>query len=330
MDTGIPLLTHVDINHSVDSIDIQHITNLHQLLIDSKKDLNYKMQELVDAMGGLNAMLQLYLSAQSSSKQDLIQIHNILLSVSKSSPTTCTFTPILQVSTTNTFLHRICDDHIALKIRNIVFSKFINIYITLGWVGWIICILLNQFQTENDITTQIFNVYYWLFCPVFIIFCIFSLLSLNIITTKYILNTFEFWFKLFYFIRFWICGTIVLKMNPDEQFKRQLALISFFIFFLLYCLLDGLKATYKYKAGVLAFGAIYVSLIALIATFQSKVEYYWEWNFLGHNDNINVTSLVASSLRIVAIFMWKQTFYPMYRSDRATLIKKSVKIEWID
>ena len=49
----------------------------------------------------------------------------------------------------------------------------------------------------------------------------------------------------------------------------------------------------------------------------------------GGSVSIDVKAWAAASVRILAIFAWKQTFYSIFKEPNSALINKSVRIMWI-
>ena len=194
----------------------------HQIIMDNNMNANCKINELIDALGGLDIVFQIYLSNKTPSpltKDQLFQINNALISINND------LYPILTVSATNTFLH---------QIIAVIFSKVMTIIVSILLFLWI----LSFFPIFGIIF--MYKLYFWSFIVIFTPYIILTVLSLNIITTKQIMKTFEFWFKSINFIRFWI---------------------SIWIFM---CI----KISFRYKSCVLASGALYISMVAFRYTKQ--------------------------------------------------------------
>eukprot|EP01083_Nonionella_stella_P089856 250932_1 len=80
------------------------------------------------------------------------------------------------------------------------------------------------------------------------------------------------------------------------------------------------------------FGALLFSLFAIKSQFLSNDEDDYKIMIkLSNGVNvISMQSLLASSCRIVAIFMWKQSHKTWKSKGRAVEISMSPKIKWID
>ena len=62
-------------------------------------------------------------------------------------------------------------------------------------------------------------------------------------------------------------------------------------------------------------------------TFTQTDAYYY--HVFGTGLTINVPEIAGSSMRILAIFAWKQTILTLWNEQKSTLISKSVTIQWL-
>ena len=309
-----------------DSIDANYLLQKHQSFIDNHKSLN--TDKLIEILGGPDAILQHYLSTNNSStlNREQLQLIDILLTPTDNNHNQ-SHAPILILSPKNTFMHKCCKQRIADTIGRILFSKIMLFFLCI--LG--LFILVNVIFYPNGIG-QFWNTSHEIgFCMFFL--CSFLvMLSLNRTATKFVINTFEFWFKMFYVIRYWIC-TWLYWWHEDKTLSifniAATAMVAIVVF--LFCLLDALNVSLRSK----------IILLFIVSSLWSVWAYQWTlfafsityivdihfWN--GHILHLEVLGLIASSFRIIAIFAWKQTFYTLFRSSKSTLIKKAVKIIWI-
>ena len=96
-----------------------------------------------------------------------------------------------------------------------------------------------------------------------------------------------------------------------------------------YGLMDGIKLPLKMKMVVAIMGSMFFLYASFYWTFIASepciVEVNW-WNF--YSSEYDMKEWTAGSVRVITIFMCKQTIYSIWKPTKSTLIKKSVVIQW--
>ena len=95
------------------------------------------------------------------------------------------------------------------------------------------------------------------------------LLSMNKTITKLIMKTFEFWFKIIYCIRWWICA--YLYWDKHDHTHYNFLQFAIFTCSLVFCLLDAIKIPSKWQTGV-------ISLVTIV--FVSNAIYWNKLQFI--------------------------------------------------
>ena len=175
-------------------------------------------------------------------------------------------------------------------------------------------------------THVILYTYFWIVLPIFTIYICMVISTLNIQITIEILKTFEFWLKIIYFIRWWICATIYitqkLHQTPNHQYYFTL-----FMVLLLFCLMDGLQQGLKGKATLAIVASLTLTWSAGHWTFDGRDQYTVS---IGDSSfTVDIVAMAASSIHIVTLFAWKQTVFALFGSTKSSIIKRFVTIVWI-
>eukprot|EP00483_Globobulimina_turgida_P010800 UN10821 len=165
-------------------------------------------------------------------------------------------------------------------------------------------------------------------------------LSVNIKAFKMITKSFDFWFKVVYMIIFVVTRFIYIQYISIhvETSRRNIfwfiydALYGFVRLFtiLLWSSLDALQLPLYIKIYLGLLIAIVYSLNALFITLFAESNGDDSIIHIGNSISISLISYIESSIRIVAIFMWKQTILSILKKNRCILIKYSPFIQWFD
>ena len=136
-------------------------------------------------------------------------------------------------------------------------------------------------------------------------------------------------------MRFSICSMIYYIYFVKESRSQQILDMFFCINVLSgvigFLLLDGMKMPYKAKQAFTILAALIGSYGCLHWTFLLSVDrisikvHLWS----GHSLHIDLTEWVASSMRIITIFVWKQAYYTIFQSPKSSVIQSPVKIVWL-
>ena len=310
------------------SITMEDVNRRHESFMNNGNRID--SNKLIQILGGADAILRHYMSTNDTfplSSEQLQSINELLIPTdinefdmdSVTSQSDSIENPVLLIHQRNTFLHQILQTQIADKIVNFLFNRLMVLIIALMMFGIIIAVFF------SDDAPDIVIVLITLFIP----YAILVLLAINKTTTKLILQTFEFWFKIAYFLRLCICAAIYNKKCLDQHFTTAYVsceYIAIFLSALVLCFVDGLKIPFRMKVSVLLSWSILYSVAAFLFTFFNWAECYIAIN---GSLKIDILDWITESLRIIAIFAWKQTLYSIFKEPKSTLIKSSVKIVWI-
>merc|ERR1712242_50163 len=88
--------------------------------------------------------------------------------------------------------------------------------------------------------------------------------------------------------------------------------------------MDGLRVSHRIKSTFGILFAVYGSVYALCETFLAE-PYYLEIGGL----TLDMLDIIASSNRVLGIFLWKQAILSSWKPDEAQTISSAVKIEWV-
>eukprot|EP01083_Nonionella_stella_P310874 1106368_1 len=326
---------HNDILHLLDHQLSNHIHPEHSL-------------QLIKILGGIENILKHYLSHANVdsllSKEQLHRIHQLLhkhsaTPIRRSSDKKIRETgdifdqdPICyELHENDTYLHALFGEHIATQIIQRLHTKPMIIIMALAGICWA---LLNV--VSNSLIYPIYTIVTT--CCLWIPFFVIYFLSGNIIASKMILCSFEFWFKLFYALFLGIMVSIHsyhYGITHGWQYPTLQAITCV-------CALINVCMVI---ANVSAFDAhhistfkklVFASISAALFTFNT-IQYSFflpdSDDFLVYitpNNSISVASLISSAARILAIFMWRQTVLIIIRSkkQKCVLIKHIPSITW--
>eukprot|EP01084_Bolivina_argentea_P118784 210690_1 len=224
----------------------------------------------------------------------------------------------LRVSISKTILHRVITNNSA---SNLIFILYNRIMLAIS----VIIIVAYNICGELGIKSYYINLPLLIYQLLFVIFII---LSFNVTVTKQIMKTFEFWFKLLYWIRFCVLSIIVYWVHLD-LIDYTIHIVNTFVL-VAFCLIDGLKVPIKVKAPLMIIVSVIFSLMAYRYTEDSlKYIEITKLNVFGWNIQLNLLVMAASSIRTVCIFFWKQTITAIIHQTKSSMIKTSTNITWL-
>eukprot|EP01083_Nonionella_stella_P016102 45026_1 len=295
-------------------------------------------------MGGIDAILSHYLSTTASlTTQQLQQIHAIMSSKNEIQHYTPKETIDLEDTSSNelvlsfdvndTYLHLLFGSHYGSMIINrFVYNKrFLYPMFVLVNVGFL------QFFREyiSDLFITI---------PAFVMWSVVApwllllLLSMNIKAFKMISTSFDFWMKIIYMIiyastRFIYVHYITIYV---EESRKSM---TWFIYDIIYsCMrilvilvwssLDALQLPLYVKIYLGLLISIIYSLNTLVVALHIESETDDSIIHITDSLSISLMSFIDSSIKIVCMFLWKQTILSILRKNRCILIKHSPFIQW--
>ena len=334
-----PLLSNTCIELAARKTNINetYLINEHQMFMDNGRSLD--TNELVKILGGSNAILKHYLSSNNLSPLTNQQLHSINQLLTATIDDTKTDTSAhdndqsltLIVSTKNTYLHQLLREDIADKLIRITFSKTVVVFMGIITASmFVYSLAVWSCGNFNMISSDYWDIYYISWFLLMSTYTSLWLLSMNRTAVKLILKTFEFWFKMFHAIRYSVCY-VIIRMHLNNGILTAwniLTSISVILVVFVGCLLDALQIPLRAKTIILINTSLCFSLYAYNYTLTTS-DVYIIYVDVWKNYSFEMFGLISSSLRILAIFLWKQTFYSIFRRPESAVIKKSVKIMWL-
>eukprot|EP01084_Bolivina_argentea_P306625 529882_1 len=327
MATETPLLQSFELEIQTEQdITNELVKENHNVLVNNGLHIEYKTNELIEIFGGVDNILKFYLSHNDSlNKSQLTQINDIIVSTTLDNQNNNINTKltdyntqlqIIEVSRSDTFYHLIMNKSIANTIINFLLSK-----VTAVCAG----ILLMCSVITHIIGVSTDPTYQWPMAVLFALLMILLLLSVNRLLCIRTIFTFDFFVKMIYAIRLFLCKTIpphhrstdIPEHIGDTNYILLVATISF---------LDGLQMNIKVKIILVGLVSVLYSLHAIDYTFfhdPYTYNLFGEWN-------LDITALEAGSYRVIALFAWVQTYRLVVGSNMSTMIAKPLKIQWID
>ena len=318
------------------TMDQTELLKIHRLNNDNKHNAN----AIVDTLGGIDNILEMVLSSNIKLKQQTMnEIHEIITNNEEE----CNFGKsnldkelTYTFYATDTFWHSLCGDYIGQKICD---TLHMNI-----WLIIIIALLIPSFLfwdtfdiIPSDSTLSI--VYMMIFCSYLWIYCISLLLTANKECVKFILRSFEFWIKIFYCLQYNIWIHIYFDYFYHHHGKPLVMTVQImesvvsFTIVLTVCLYDALQFNIWMKfigGSVMAFLSTFLGVYYAFHSFiydQDAEEATIEIPYISFS--ISVPSMAGNSLIILAIFLWKQSIFSIWKRDRCVLIDYSPFIRWI-
>eukprot|EP01084_Bolivina_argentea_P046902 86384_1 len=319
---------------NLNAITLADVRAQHQKFQNTRNEQSLDTEKLVKILGGYSAILNNYLSSDKSSpltNKQLRAIHQLLsipnnINHVRKTGNKHVNSEVLTLSSNNTFFHGTFQTHIADRIIAFIFSKILV---------FIVSVMTFSFTILQMVISTSSSSWHWCFliwnCIMFI-YCIGWLLSLNKRATVLIMNTFEFWFKIFYCFRLLLCWFIWMQ-NWKSKFSSVTVVLDVIVFVMTvtaFCFLDAIKLQTTFKATLLIFISILWTVVTYKYTFAPKhlitlKVYLWREFCL----ELEIMSLCASSMRIISIFAWKQTYYSIFKKTQSSLIKRAVRIVWM-
>ena len=239
-----------------------------------------------------------------------------------------TFALIYSYKITNNAVYRLFNADRASKIIDVIFSKITVIIL-------IILNLANSFAGNVDLEhTTIFGVIVYCFI---MIWYISIFLTVNIRILKTALRAFLFWFKVLSAVKANILEFILIygyQIYGDDQYKSALSvvyhiigLINWTLLIMIFCVIDGFVVKRKWKILWSCLVSLYITYLAIYRTLKAPVN---DISIIQIADNLSFSLYhsYVSDLRMLALFMWKQTFLLIFKPGRSINIKRSPYIKW--
>ena len=313
------------------TVSKQNILQIHEER--SRKD-NYnndhQHRELSNILGGIDNILMMVLSSDNVelNNHQLSQLHQRLISKQIIKESNANGQEIQgQIEYThcfiqsNTFLHLVFGRNYGQKLFNFIYSPYLIYSIYIG------CFI-----------TYILHIYFRFFMvsiPLYIIitvWIIFILLSINRKAFKLTIETFTFWIKILYTLRF-IIATLIVRY--DHFYIASRCIMNFW-WVLLYSFIDGLQLPFLFVIllGInfaAHFSWIYIA-ISLNKTYLPVIDQYIDIDFsrFGLKTSFSLLSMVQGAALILALFFWRAIILKIVhrKSKKCVIIRSTPYYKW--
>eukprot|EP01084_Bolivina_argentea_P285955 490463_1 len=219
----------------------------------------------------------------------------------------------------DTFLHSMFSQINADKIEKLINNKILFLLLI---IAALIGEVLAYIQKVNEVSYTV----YWLtlYLLVIIPWLIVKHLSFNKHAFKLCIKTFDYWIKNGYGIMF--CAAFAFRNTAFNILNIIFSCVNMVAWVMIISLISSFDAvhTSKCKKFLISAGpAMLFSLNAILFQFFVSEEYYIL-------PTISSRSIIASSSRVLAIFLWKQTINTWYRKGNAVSISCVPNVIWTD
>eukprot|EP01084_Bolivina_argentea_P093612 168346_1 len=339
-----PLLQHYEMTIISNALTVQNVLTNHELILENGGNTETKTGALIDILGGMDCILKYYLTNNDNiNSEQLNKINNILLSINKiqiddshTEPMDTKEPPLVYLSSHDTILHRwLCTAETADKIMKFYTGNIMTIFGTIIALTMLIDYCMT-YWFWNKLSYNIYQglqVYSIVTVCIAIIYMLIAITNMNIKAVKHISNSFEAWFKLFYYIRGSVCWIIWQHRVHGNGLQLyliniNLLFIGFMLTMFVYTFIDGFYVSMRYKRIASVVGAILFTAGTLSFMWAQMTNHHTKRSMEILGLEIDILSWASSSMRVVTIFVWKQTIYSLLKPEKAIMIKRSVLLKW--
>eukprot|EP01084_Bolivina_argentea_P059371 108420_1 len=304
---------------------------MHQKQLRDGRNNKRNELKIMEAIGGIDDILNTYLTHKDVTLNDtqMKQLHKILAVEDKNAfqKDLANYQPIFEyrMDIKKTYLNTFFTNK-AETIYNILHSNITQIFLVLSIVIWIPLRYTMYGEIGYGVYRTIISLFFW------IPFGVFYLLSVNKKAFNFIIRTFEFWFKFYYYCSGFIADFIYSFIHNDEKWWHIVGyfcmMTSICMAMIIISLFDGYPMDKKWKCGV-------SGLIAIVFTAQTL----W-WQFTMPNDGDSIVSVVGieislktimvTSGKITAIFVFKQCILTLLAKSKAAFIRVVPNLKWYE
>eukprot|EP01084_Bolivina_argentea_P014254 26631_1 len=160
---------------------------------------------------------------------------------------------------------------------------------------------------------------------------------MNKLSIKLTARTFEFWLKILYCIRWWICRMIACEYGLDPQytyFTIALEQLVWFVAIIFFSFMDGWSIQIKRRIILGIFSCLFFSMKAFFYTLivintQESSKWYRTFHIFGYCFTFSLMSWMTESAKITALIVWKQTLSTiLWKRQKSVMIKRPCKVTW--
>lgn len=321
-------------------------------------DLESHSAQIVASLGGINKILKDYIRITTEHEQtellnqsQIEQILNIIAGENIDALATVTGEEhdetiwdrlyrrgklkddTFHLDKSDTLLHYLCSDSdLSDRICTFLHSKIAVFFVSVIDLAWVASISLDRtlHQDLGYFLTEMLIIFTSIF------YFIMLILTCNVNVFLLVISGFDFWLKLYYGITLYICnalwmyhsetGFIVIFVNCAAAFL-VISVIAV-------SLIEGYATSWRVSFGVGLFLSLLTSTLAVRFTFLSEyigLEEVQLEIIPGSGMYFELLAYVGSAMRIIALFMWKQTLMSAYtRGQWCICIYLSPQIKWLE
>ena len=318
---------------------------LHHQQICNNQTNEINQNQLIVALGGIDNILSHYLSPENHielSQTQLNSINNILNAPSSDMESNTSYSSILSFNKKDTMLHKILDPLSAQILTNfiqhgrtvsvLVFGAIV-LFLWMSITGF-----LDLFMHQNPKWTLCF-VYLLIYSfIVMMMYAVIYLLTANIEGVKLEMSRFLFWFKVTSTLKFiitwlmlyWYFGIFKPHHGVSKLMFIVVQLSCCIVLFLLVvalCIIDSIYMSRRMKI-------LWNIILCLLWTTMTLRHIFYPPIHdtsiieIGNGLSISILSLEMDTLKVLAIFFWKQAIYLMLNPNKCVNIRKSPYFSW--
>ena len=238
-----------------------------------------------------------------------------------------------KLSKSNTYIHYLFSNNIANKIISVLYNIYLIFLLLIVGIVWVIW---------GSLESAPWNLAYYLYklilFSILVVHLTFVALTINKEILRKAVRHFLFWYKLIACVQQALCvwwlryfalrdrsaGAVEISGDASAQLCTFITVFIFSAF-------DGYQISRRTKIWLGIGLSIIFTLLAVNATFfvdakmkEKATIHLADWF------SVSVVSVRASSLRILSIFLWKQTILTMIKKNQCINIRHSPYIEWVD
>ena len=333
MATNIPLLKEP--GHTDDS-------DLRNIILSAPRNLELHQNELISALGGMDGILIHYIDNGLLDTQQLESIKSVLVGqsspgnqhsdtmdrmVSQSLPTYGT----IVLNEDNTILHQMFSVERAECIIKYLYHRFT---ISIALIYSVVHAVISAYEWlaggHKSMVQHVGALFATIFiCDVLLIaHCALITLSGNRKAFFLCVKSFEFWIKLLYAVQVMVASSIYVIFDKHlgvwayiGRTGRYLLVVAVTV---LYSTVDGLPLDSTIKT---AFGIVFACYVSVYAVYETFLGHSFFFEFAGMT--VDILDIMASSNRVLSIFLWKQAILSTLKQGKAQIISTWINIEWI-
>ena len=326
-------------------LDLQQLATLRALI--SQNDLSYKQKEIVTILGGINSILNHYIA---SGDVNDARISEIIAAISKDTKLKVKAEDDIaenhQISLdpNDSILRSIFPESVSKKVAVLILNKILMVLFITAFISITVINSIEFFvyhspsYYEMDNTLYISNANFmalsiiiFLRLPM-MLYLVGLSLFINVKALKLLSRTFLFWFKLLYFVKWFVLWEI-LSLSNDADYgtvytmDKILTTISIVTIIILVTSMDGLYLSVWSKRAILSSALLYFASGLFGFWFDGQLWYHTASVTVAGYE-LHVLQWLGSVVQTLVIFVARQTVSLWRDPTKSTVIGKATYIRW--